>query len=224
MLSGPTPVRLKAPLSRASAEVEIDLTRAAIDSPQTGSLKTAGKPGKANFTLKPEADGGATVSAIVVDAGGLSARGSAQFAADGGLVSAKLTPIAAVGVRRVALDLQDAAGGLKATVRGVSLDARALIKGFSGSGGPPGGGKDIDVDVKIANVIGANSQSIRDFEMSGSVARRDAVDEGAGARRPGFAYRRSRMSSAVCARTSPTPARSRASSISTRAWRAARST
>ena len=54
MLSGPTPVRLKAPLSKSGAEIEIDLTRASIDSPQTGPLKPAGKPGKATFSLKPD--------------------------------------------------------------------------------------------------------------------------------------------------------------------------
>ena len=72
MLSGPTPVRLKAPLSKSGAEIEIDLTRASIDSPQTGPLKPAGKPGKATFSLKPDGDGGVAVSSIVVDAGGVA--------------------------------------------------------------------------------------------------------------------------------------------------------
>ena len=35
------------------------------------------------------------------------------------------------------------------------------------AGGPPGGGKDLDLDVKIANVIGANSQALSQFELSG---------------------------------------------------------
>ncbi len=167
MLSGPTPVRLKAPLSKSGAEIEIDLTRASIDSPQTGPLKTAGKPGKASFSLKPDADGGVAVSSIIVDAGGLAMRGAAQFASDGALVSGKLTQLRLSAADELRVDVQDSPSALKATVRGATLDARALIKGFLGAGGPPGAGKDIDVDVKIATVIGANGQPLKDFEMSG---------------------------------------------------------
>jgi len=167
ILTGPTPLKLKAPLSKASAEVEVDLTRASIESPQTGSLKAAGKPGKATFTLKPEPDGGAAANSIVVDAGGLAARGSAQFDAGGALVSAKLTQLRLSAGDDLRLDLQGAPDALKATVRGTTLDARGLIKGFLNSGGPPGAGKDVDVDVKIGSVLGADGQSIRDFEMTG---------------------------------------------------------
>jgi hypothetical protein len=166
-LSGPTPVRLKAPLSKSGAEIEIDLTRASIDSPQTGPLKAAGKPGKASFSLKPDADGGASVTSIVVDAGDIVIRGSAQFAADGALVSAKLPQFRLLAADDLRVDVEDAPDALKATVRGATLDARGLIKGFLGGGAPSGAGKDIDVDVKIATVVGADGQSIKDFEMTG---------------------------------------------------------
>ncbi len=167
LLSGPTPVRIKAPLSKASAEIEIDLTRAAIDSPQTGPLKSAGKPGKASFTVKPASDGGVAATSIVVDAGGLAARGAAQFTSDGALVSAKLTQLRLSAADELRLDIEDSPSALKATVRGATFDARALIKGFLGAGGPPGAGKDIDVDAKIGSVIGDNGQSLRDFELTG---------------------------------------------------------
>jgi len=167
LLTGPTPIHLKAPLSKSSAEIEIDLTRASIDSPQTGPLKTAGKPGKATFSLKPDPDGGVGVTSIVVDAGGLAARGSAQFASDGALVSAKLTQLRLSAADELRVDLVDSPNALKATVRGATLDARALIKGFLGAGGPPGAGKDVDVDVKIATVVGANNQPLKDLEMTG---------------------------------------------------------
>jgi len=167
MLSGPTPVRLKAPLSKSGAEIEIDLTRASIDSAQTGPLKPTGKPGKASFSLKPDSDGNVAVSSIVVDAGGVAARGSAQFASDGALISAKLTQLRLSAADELRVDLLDSPNALKATIRGVSFDARALIKGFLGAGGPPGAGKDIDVDVKIATVIGANNQPLKDLEMTG---------------------------------------------------------
>ena len=56
-LTGPLPVKLKAPLTRASAEVEIDLTPAGVDNPIPGLSKPAGKPGKATFVVKPSPDG-----------------------------------------------------------------------------------------------------------------------------------------------------------------------
>src|SRR5208283_311624 len=56
-LTGTLPVKLKAPLSRMSAEVEVDLTPAAVDNPVPGVLKPAGKPGKATFLVKPAPDG-----------------------------------------------------------------------------------------------------------------------------------------------------------------------
>ena len=102
---GPTPVRLKAPLSKSGAETKSISPR--LDrQPQTGPLKPAGKPGKATFSLKPDGDGGVAVSSIVVDAGGVAMRGSAQFASDGALVSGEALPIAASAADELRVDLQ----------------------------------------------------------------------------------------------------------------------
>jgi hypothetical protein len=166
MITGPTPIRLKAPLSKATAEIEVDLARAAIESPQTGTLKPAGKPGKATFSVKTEDDGGATAG-IIVDAGAVVGRGTAQFNSDGVLESAKLTQFKLAAGDELRLDVLDTPGAVKVIVRGVMLDARGLIKGFLGAGGPPGTGKDVDVDLKVASVLGAGGQTLKDFEMDG---------------------------------------------------------
>ena len=167
LLNGPMGVRVKAPLSKSSAEIEVDLTHVAIESPQTGALKAAGKPGKATFGVKPDADGVA-VNAIAVDAGPIAIRGTAQLAADGALQSAKLTQVRLSSADDLKVDIQNGGSAVKATVRGAALDARGLVKGFLSAGGPPGGGKDLDLDVKIANVIGANSQALNQFELTGA--------------------------------------------------------
>jgi hypothetical protein len=166
MLSGPMGVRVKAPLSKSSAEVEADLARVAIASPQTGTLKAAGKPGKATFSFKGER-GAVAVNSIVVDAGAVSIRGVAQMAPDGAVQSAKLTQLRLSAADELKADIVNGDGGMKATVRGATLDARALIKGFLSAGGPSEEGKDLDLDVKIANVLGSNSQSLGQFEMTG---------------------------------------------------------
>ncbi|MGO4869001.1 MAG: DUF3971 domain-containing protein [Roseiarcus sp.] len=170
MLNGAMGVRIKAPLSKSSAEIEVDLTHVAIESPQTGTLKAAGKPGKATFSLKPDADGqDVAVNAIAVDAGSVAIRGTAELAADGAFKSAKLTQLRLSPADELKADIQNGETAVKATVRGAALDARGLVKGFLGAGGPSsGGGKDIDLDVKIANVIGANSQSLGQFELIGA--------------------------------------------------------
>ena len=81
-LSGVMGVRVKAPFSKSSAEVEADLTRVAIASPQTGTLKAAGKPGKATLSFKGDG-GGIVVNSIAIDAGAVSVRGVAQMTSDG---------------------------------------------------------------------------------------------------------------------------------------------
>ena len=77
-LTGSLPVKLKAPLTRASAEVEIDLTPAGVDNPVPGLSKPAGKAGKASFVVKPTPEG-AFLSNIVIDMGVPMMRGSAQM-------------------------------------------------------------------------------------------------------------------------------------------------
>ena len=165
-LSGVMGVRVKAPFSKSSAEVEADLTRVAIASPQTGTLKAAGKPGKATLSFK--GDGGViAVNSIAIDAGAVSVRGVAQMTSDGVVQSAKLTQLRLSAADELKADIVDGDAQIKATVRGATLDARGLIKGFLSAGGPSGAGKDLDLDVKIASVLGANSQTLGQFEMTG---------------------------------------------------------
>jgi hypothetical protein len=169
LLNGPMGVRIKAPLSKSSAEVEIDLARVAIESPQTGTLKAAGKPGKATCSVKPDADGRSlAVTAIAVDAGSIAIRGTAQLTPDGALLSAKLTQVRLSAGDELRADIENGDSAVKATVRGAVFDARGLIKGFFAAGGPPSEGKDVGLDVKIANVIGANSQALSQFELTGA--------------------------------------------------------
>jgi hypothetical protein len=164
-LTGTLPVKLKAPLSRTSAEVEIDLTPAGIDNPVPGVSKPAGKPGKATFVVKP-AQEGSSLSNILIDLGVPMMRGSAQTGADGSIQTATITQA------RIAPgdDFKaDVVNGqlLKVSVRGATVDARASVKTlFDGtpSGQPPA--KDLDLDVKVATVTGANKQAISGMELT----------------------------------------------------------
>ena len=126
---GSVPVKLKAPLSRASAEIELDLTKVAIENPLPGLNKPAGKPGKATFILKPEGEG-AALSNIVVDAGSISLRGSAQIGTDGTLQSAKITQARYSPGDDLKVDVVSTSSLVKVSVRGSALDARPFTKAF----------------------------------------------------------------------------------------------
>jgi uncharacterized protein YhdP len=168
-LTGPLPIKLKAPLSRANADVEIDLTPAGIDNPVPGFAKAAGKTGKATFQVKPAPEGGASLSAIAVDFGTALIRGSADAAADGSIQAVRLTQVRISAGDDFKADIVNSANVIKATVRGSTLEARPFIKSLTEAGSPSqAGGPDFDIDLKIATAIGANKQTISNLELNAS--------------------------------------------------------
>ena len=165
-LTGPLPVKLKAPLTRASAEVEIDLTPAGVDNPVPGLSKPAGKPGKATFVVKPAPEG-ASLSNIAIDLGVPMMRGSAQMDADGAVQSATITQARIAPGDDFRVDVVNGPTSLKASVRGASLDARAFVKSLlEGASSGQTAAKDFDLDAKIASVVGANKQAITGVELT----------------------------------------------------------
>ena len=167
-LTGPLPIRLKAPLTRASAEVEIDLTQAGVDNPAPGLAKPAGKPGKASFVVKP-APGGAALSNIAIDMGGPMLRGSAEIGADGTVKSATITQARIAPSDDFKVDVVNGPTSFKASVRGASLDARAFVKSlWDAPRAGQGAAKDFDLDARIATVQGANRQTITGMELTAS--------------------------------------------------------
>ena len=164
-LTGTLPVKLKAPLSRTNAEVEIDLTPAGIDNPVPGVSKPAGKPGKATFLVKPAPEG-SSLSNVAIDLGVPMMRGSAQMGADGSIQTATITQARIASGDDFRADVVNSQSMLKVSVRGTALDGRVFVKSlFDGTPtGPPG--KDLDLDVKVATVTGANRQAITGLELT----------------------------------------------------------
>jgi hypothetical protein len=153
-------------LSRTSAEVEIDLTPAAIDNPVPGVSKPLGKPGKATFIVKPAPEG-SSLSNVAVDLGVPMLRGSAQLSADGQIESATITQGRIAAGDDFKADVVNSQSTLKVSVRGATLDARAFVKSlFDGTPSGQPAAKDLDLDVKVASVIGANKQAINGLELT----------------------------------------------------------
>jgi hypothetical protein len=174
-LSGPLPIHLKAPLSRASAEVEVDLTAAGIENPIPGVAKATGKPGKATFEIKPSTEG-ASVSNLAIDFGSVSMRGAAELGVDGSILSAQITQARLSPGDSLQAEVVNTAGGVKATVRGAAFDARPLISAMAEkSSASQATTKDFDLDMKVAAVTGANKQAIDGLELNFS--RRGGADK-----------------------------------------------
>ena len=167
-LTGPLPIKLKAPLTRANAEVEIDLTQAGVDNFVPGLSKPAGKPGKATFLVKPSPDG-ASLSNIAIDLGVPVFRGSAQMNPDGAVESATITQARIASGDDFKVDVVNGQSSLKISARGASLDARAFVKSIlEGTSSGQTAAKDFDLDAKIASVTGSNKQAITNMELTAS--------------------------------------------------------
>jgi hypothetical protein len=167
-LTGPLPIKLKAPLTRTSAEVEIDLTAAGVDNPVPGFSKPAGKPGKATFLVKPTPEG-ASLTNIAIELGVPMLRGSAQMDPDGAVESATITQARIAPGDDFKVDVVNGPSSLKASVRGASLDARAFVRSLlEGISSGQAATKDFDIDAKIASVMGSNKQAITNMELTAS--------------------------------------------------------
>ena len=167
-LTGPLPIKLKAPLTRASAEVEIDLTPAGVDNFVPGLSKPTGRPGKATFLVKPSPEG-ASLSNIAIDLGVPMFRGSAQMDPAGAIESATITQARIAAGDDFKVDVVNGEFLLKISARGASLDARAFVKSvFEGGSSGQSAAKDFDLDARIASVTGSNKQAIMNMELTAS--------------------------------------------------------
>ncbi|HEV7479209.1 MAG TPA: AsmA-like C-terminal domain-containing protein, partial [Roseiarcus sp.] len=167
-LTGALPIKLKAPLTRANAEVEIDLTPAGVDNPVPGLSKPAGKPGKATFLVKPNPEG-ASLSNIVIDLGVPEFRGSAQMDSAGAVASATMTQARIAAGDDFKVDVVNGAASMKISARGAALDARAFVKSIlEGGSSGQSATKDFDLDARIASVTGSNKQAITNMELTAS--------------------------------------------------------
>jgi AsmA-like C-terminal region/Protein of unknown function len=167
-LTGSLPIKLKAPLTRANAEVEIDLTPAGIDNPIPGLSKPAGKPGRATFLVKPAPEG-ASLSNIAIELGVPMFRGSAQMGPDGGVESATITQARIAPGDDFKVDVVNGQSSLKISARGASLDARPFVKSIlEGTSSGQTAAKDFDLDARIASVTGSNKQAITNMELTAS--------------------------------------------------------
>ena len=118
-----------------NAQIELNLTNAAVDAMNSFWTKRAGVSAVARFDVNRQPDGSLLLSNIDARGGGLTAQGRMQIARDNSLMSVDLTRLAVEGSADARLTATRAAdGGMDITVRGALFDGAP----FMGSEAPPG--------------------------------------------------------------------------------------
>ncbi|MEA2842115.1 MAG: hypothetical protein QOF41_3445 [Methylobacteriaceae bacterium] len=169
-VTGVVTARITSPLpaETGKAQVEFDLTKASLDGVLAGVVKPAGRPAKIAMAVT-SGDQATLLDQIVVDAGSIQARGSAELGPENNLLSAKFPQLKLSPGDEMRVEAQKGDDGLKLTVRGTAIDARPFIKYITRAGDEAtahgSSGSDFDIDLKTALLTGNNKQTISNAEL-----------------------------------------------------------
>jgi hypothetical protein len=167
-VTGIVTARITSPLpaERGKAQVEFDLTKASLDGVLPGVLKPAGRAAKVAMAIT-SGEQSTLLDQIVVDAGSIQARGSAELGPDNNVIAAKFPQLKASPGDDMHVEAQKSDDGLKLTVRGTAIDARPFLKYVmqAGEGAHEGSPPDFDLDLKTALLTGNNKQAISNTEL-----------------------------------------------------------
>ncbi len=167
-LRGPVPVKVKALREDGGslrAQVEADLTRAAIDGLLPGFQKPAGRAGKLTFeaTERPK---GYAIANLALDSGTASFRGQADVGQDGAVNSARFSLFRLSAGDNVRLDFERSGGGGRATIRGNNFDARPFLRTALQDAAPNAKAeRDIDLDLKTTLLSGHGGEVLTNAEV-----------------------------------------------------------
>ncbi len=113
--------------AKMRAQVDLDLSKAAISVAYLGLNKAAGRPAKIAFTLAAGPDR-MSMDQVSVDIGAVQGRGSIDLGGDNSFQAAHFSSFKVSPGDDMKLDLAKADGTFKATIRGTSIDARPFLK------------------------------------------------------------------------------------------------
>jgi hypothetical protein len=165
-VQGSLPVRIRSSGDPrdSKVQVEVDLSRAAVDGLLPGLQKPAGRPGKLTFDATEKKDGGYAIQNIMLDLGPSSFRGQADLGADGAITAARFSLFRLSPGDNVKLDYERPNGGVgKVTIRGNNFDARPFLR-IAGDPGKRDGDRDLDVDLKTTLLSGHGGEVLTSAE------------------------------------------------------------
>jgi hypothetical protein len=171
-LAGPMPVKINGRVAANESEsrlaVEADLTPARIDRLLPGWVKPPGKTARASFTLISNPQSSRFEDIVIESQGGL-VKGAIEVNQAGEVVFANLPVFNLSDGDKALLKAERGPdGALRVMVRGDVYDGRAFVK--SALGGPSSDRpkqfiKDVDVDVRLATVIGFHGETMRGLDV-----------------------------------------------------------
>jgi len=168
-VTGPIAMKLSAKIDggETEANVELDLARTALDNPIPGISKPAGRAGRASF-LVVHREKSTRIDNLTVEAGGASARGAIELSPQGDLQAVKLSQARLSPGDDMRVDVQRAGDVYRATVRGVSIDARPFIKSLNQTGSSAQKGADFELEMKSPILTGYSKHALTnaDIKMS----------------------------------------------------------
>jgi len=165
-VAGPVGMKLSAKLDNGETEanVELDLTRTAIENPIPGLVKPAGRPGRASFLIVHR-EKSTRIDNLAVEAGGASARGAIELSPQGEVQMVRLSQARLSPGDDMRVDLQRSGDFYRATVRGVSIDARPFIKSVNQTGGGSQKSADFELDLKSPILTGFSKQALTNVDL-----------------------------------------------------------
>ncbi len=164
---GPVGVKITGDVGAAhpQAQVDLDLSKTALNAPLPGVYKPAGQPGKASFLYRQDANGAAQFDKIVFNDDVSSARGAVKLGPDGKLLSARFPQVKFSPGDDLRIDATKSGGVLKIIAHGKALDARPFLKSLTSNAGGPDGAGDFSLDLSVDVLSGANQKIASDATL-----------------------------------------------------------
>ena len=148
--------------------IDADLTPVKIDNLLPGWVKPAGKPAHATYTMvkTPKTT---RFDDLTIDGGGTSVKGAVEFDANKDIVTANFPAFGFADGDKVALKADRGTDGvLRVVLRGDIMDGSNLVKSIlAGTESEKSKRRptDLDLDVKLATVIGRNGETLRGLDL-----------------------------------------------------------
>ncbi|TCR66493.1 DUF3971 domain-containing protein [Bosea sp. BK604] len=173
-ITGSVPVKVSKPLGRGADQpprVELDLTRAAIESSVPGFTKAAGKAGKVSFNFIADNDG-PDLDDFTFDAAPVLIKGKIELGRQNSFESASLSQVRVSPGDNLKVEARRDGSLTKLTVRGAVADVRPFVKDLQGGPAPsqrreknPAKEADIDIDLDVPILTGFNNEAIGNGKM-----------------------------------------------------------
>lgn len=178
-ISGPMQVKVVKSLGRtpeAPPRVEVDLTKAAIDTGVPGVSKPAGRAGKAAFSYVVD-DDGPDLEDLTIESAPLLAKGRISLTKQNTFESASFSQLRlSPGDNLTKVEIGRDGNLTKLSVRGAVLDARPFIRDLFDAPAPPArsgargnqntaSGPDFDLDLDVPILTGFNSEALGNSQL-----------------------------------------------------------